>query len=95
VPRYLVERAIPAGLDLLSSNGSGRAIEQVLACYSDRRVHWIHSFVSVDQTRMFCLCNAPGPEAIRLSSRAGGLPVERIFEISVLDPFSTRMIDPK
>jgi hypothetical protein len=51
-------------------------------------VTWIHSYVSADSTKSFCVYDAPTPEAVRLSAQANDLPVDRITEISVLDPLA-------
>jgi hypothetical protein len=47
----------------------------------------VHSYVSDDKTRTFCVYDAPTPEAIRTSADHNGLPVERITEVRVLDPY--------
>ena len=48
---------------------------------------WVHSYVSADKTRTFCVYDAQTPEAIRQVARRNGLPVEAITEVSVLDPY--------
>lgn len=48
---------------------------------------WVHSYVSTDRQSTFCIYDAPNPEAIRLTARANGLPVDRIVEVCVLDPY--------
>lgn len=60
----------------------------LIACNSDRSVTWLHSYVTEDGRRSFCIYDAPSPEAIRLTARSNGLPVDRIVEISVLDPYA-------
>lgn len=44
--------------------------------------------MSSDRKTSFCIYDAPSPEAIRLTARANGLTVDRITEISVLDPYA-------
>jgi hypothetical protein len=46
--------------------------------------------VSDDKKRTFCIYDAPSPEAIRRTARRNDLPVDRITEISVLDPYFYR-----
>lgn len=60
----------------------------IIACNSDRNVTWVHSYVSIDRRMTFCVYDAPSPEAVRLTARSNGLPVDRITEISVLDPYA-------
>jgi hypothetical protein len=50
-------------------------------------VTWVHSYVTSDRSKSFCICDAPSPEAIRLSARNNHLPVDRITEVNVLDPY--------
>jgi uncharacterized protein DUF4242 len=50
----------------------------------------VHSYVSDDGRRTFCICDAPDPEAIRQAGGQTGLPVDRITKASVLDPYFYR-----
>jgi len=69
-----------------------RRLRGIVSCNSDRGVTWLHSYVSTDRLMSCCVYDAPGPESIRLASRANGLPVDRIVEISILDPFPFHLI---
>jgi hypothetical protein len=90
VPRYVVERALPDGLRVpVDSEGEQQCLE-VVGRNADEGVTWIHSYVSEDRTRMFCLYEAPTPEAIRRTAARNDLPVERITQIRVLDPYFYR-----
>jgi len=64
-----------------------RRLRGIISCNSDRGVTWLRSYVSSDRGTSFCVYDAPGPEAIRLAARSNGLPVDRIVEISILDPY--------
>jgi hypothetical protein len=75
----------------MGQEGKGR-LGGIISGNSDRGVTWLRSFVSTDRLMSFCLYDAPGPEAIRLAARANGLPVDRIVEISVLDPYPFHLI---
>jgi hypothetical protein len=87
MPRYLVERTFADGLEMPAGQRGEQALRSIVACNSDRHVWWVCSYVSADRRTAFCLYDAPSPEAIRLTSRANSLPVDRIIEISVLDPY--------
>jgi hypothetical protein len=54
---------------------------------ADLGVTWAHSYVSQDKTKTFCIHDGPSPEAIRKAAESNGLPVERISQVSVLDPY--------
>lgn len=82
-----MERTFPEGLDIPPGADGEIVLRSIVACNSDRRVTWVHSYVSRDRQVAYCIYDAPSPEAIRLTARANGLPVDRIVEVSVLDPY--------
>ena len=43
--------------------------------------------MSEDRRRLFCVYDAPSPEAIRRSAVRSGLPVDWITSVRVLDPY--------
>ncbi|MGH8926439.1 MAG: DUF4242 domain-containing protein [Acidimicrobiia bacterium] len=88
MPRYLVERSFPAGLEVPAGPVGRKALHSIVACNSDRNVTWVHSYVSIERGKTYCLYDAPSPEAIRLTAQTNGLPVDRITEVSVLDPYA-------
>lgn len=87
LPRYLVIRTFLTELEVpIGREGTAR-LGGIIACNSDRGITWLRSYVSTDRRMSFCIYDAPGPEPIRLAARANGLPIDRIFEISILDPY--------
>jgi hypothetical protein len=88
VPRYLVERTFSDGLLVPPGEEGRRLLGSIVVCNTDRDVTWVHSYVSVDRHKTFCVYDAPNPEAVRRTARSNGLPVDRITEISVLDPYA-------
>jgi tRNA1(Val) A37 N6-methylase TrmN6 len=87
MPRYLVERTFPDGLAIPMTE-EGRAIcRTVVANNAEDLVTWVHSYVTPDGTRTFCIYDAPSPEAIRRAARRNNMPVDRITEVRVLDPY--------
>jgi hypothetical protein len=90
MPRYLVERSFPQGL-AIPMNADGRAaLDGVIAANADHGVTWVHSYVNPERTETFCIYDAPSPEAIRKVADRNGLPVGRITQVSVLDPYFYR-----
>lgn len=85
--RYLVERTFADRFGVPPGPDGRRKLERIIACNADRNVVWVHSYVSADRCTMFCIYDAPSPEAIRLTAQTNGLPVERIVEVDVLDPY--------
>lgn len=88
MPRYLVERTFPEGWEIPGGPEGRRVLALLVACNSDRSVTWLHSYLTDDGRKSFCVYDAPSPEAIRLTARSNGLPVDRIVEVYVLDPYA-------
>jgi len=90
MPRYVVERNFPEGLGTTSGDEDVLFWEQVVAKNVDGGVTWIHSYVSDDRRKTFCVYDAETPEAIRKTAARNGLPVEQITQVRVLDPYFYR-----
>ncbi len=87
MPRYLVERTFPEGLGLTADGPGRKAVEGVAAANAEDVVTWIHSYVSLDKGTTWCIYDGPSPESIRHAAERNGLPVDRISEVRVLDPY--------
>lgn len=84
MPRYLVEREFHEDW-----HDGGDLEERCLHILERNRdeVTWLHSYVSEDRKRLFCIYDAPSPEAIRKSAVSSGLPIDSITSVRVLDPY--------
>jgi len=90
MPRYVVERIFPDGIGV-AAGAEGIALSPaVVERNADEGVTWVHSYVSEDRQKTFCIYDAPSPEAIRKTAARNHLPVDRITQVSVLDPYSYR-----
>jgi len=87
MPRYLVERTFPEGLNIPMNPVGARVVQSVVAANAEQGVTWVHSYVTPDRKQTFCVYDGPSPEAIRLVAKRNSLPVDRITEVSVLDPY--------
>jgi hypothetical protein len=87
MPRYVIERDFPDGLIIPVDAGGAEACLGVVEKNADQGVTWIHSYVSQDKKKTFCVYDGPSPEAIRNSAKKNSLPVNRITEVRVLDPY--------
>lgn len=87
MPRYLIERTFPDGLQIPVTDAGSAMCLNVVDNNTDENVTWIHSYVSDDKKKTFCIYDAPTPEAIRKVANRNNLPVERITEVRVLDPY--------
>jgi hypothetical protein len=77
--RYLVERTFEAP--------PAFPVAAILERNAEAGVTWLCSYVSDDGRTVFCLYEARSPEAIRSAAVRNGLPIDRIHEVSVLDPY--------
>ena len=88
--RYIVERTFPEGLEIPVTDVGARACAMVVTNNAKAGVTWVHSYVSQDHRKSFCVYDGPNPEAIREVAGANSLPVDSITEVSVLDPYFYR-----
>jgi hypothetical protein len=87
MPRYVVERTFPQGLHIPLNADGISACSTVVGNNTDENVTWVHSYVSDDKGKTFCVYDAPTPEAIRRTAQRNDLPVDRITQVTVLDPY--------
>lgn len=90
MPRYMVERTFDGGLHIPVNDDGAATCMNVVGGNADLGVTWVHTYVSDDKNKTFCVYDAPDPEAIRKAAEHNGLPVDRITKVSVLDPYFYR-----
>lgn len=87
MPRYLVERTFPDGLAIPMNDEGAQVCLTVVGNNAVEGVTWVHSYVTDDKGKTFCIYDAPSPEAIRTAAERNGLPIDRITEVRVLGPY--------
>ncbi len=87
MPRYLIERTFPEGLRIPLNADGARSCMGVADRNAEDGVTWVHSYVNEDSTSTFCIYDGPSPEAIRRAAERNNLPIDRITEVRVLDPY--------
>jgi len=87
MPRYVVERTFPDGLHIPVNADGAQVCLAVVGKNSDEGVTWVHSYVTDDKHKTFCVYDAPSPEAIRKTANRNSLPVDKITQVTVLDPY--------
>jgi hypothetical protein len=87
MPRYMVERDFSEGLHIPTNDEGAKACRTVVDTNLADGVTWIHSYVTSDAKKTFCVYDGPNPEAIRRVATKNSLPVSKISEIRVLDPY--------
>ena len=76
-PRYIVERTFPEGLHIAVAADGAELCRTLTQRNAEQDVTWVHSYVSDDKRRTFCVYEAPSPKEIRKAvapQRAAGRP---------------------
>ena len=87
MPRFVIERLFKEGLEIPATSDGAQLCGSVVQRNSQEGVTWLHSYVSGDHTRTYCVYDAPSQEAIMRAAERNNLPVSRITEVRVLDPY--------
>jgi uncharacterized protein DUF4242 len=87
MPRFIVQRTFPHGLNVIPNENGAKAMQSIVGRNLEKKVTWVHSYVSLDKSRTFCVYDAPDENAIREAATCNGLPVDQILEVRVLDPY--------
>ena len=88
MPRYLVERTFPDdGLIIPMGEMGAQMCNLVVSNNAQDQVTWVHSYVSEDKLKTYCIYDGPSPEAIRQAARRSRLPIDLITEVRILDPY--------
>ena len=85
--RYMVERIFPDGLAIPMTEEGATVCFGVVDRNAEVGVTWVHSYVSEDKKKTFCVYDGPSPEAIRRAAERNQLPVQSITRVQVLDPY--------
>lgn len=88
--RYIVEREFVDGLEIPVTAEGAETCMAVVDQNADSGVTWIHSYVSEDKRKTYCVYDGPSPEAIRRAARSTNLPITQITKVNVLDPYFYR-----
>ena len=75
------------GLEIPAAAAGAELCLAIVERNAEEGVTWVHSYVSEDRRKTFCVYEAPSPEAIRKTAARNGLPVDRITQVRVLDPY--------
>jgi hypothetical protein len=87
MPRYMVERSFPDELTIPIDELGTRMALSIVDNNTHEMVTWIHSYVSEDKLKTYCIYDGPSPEAIRQAAKLNHLPIDSITEVRVLDPY--------
>jgi hypothetical protein len=74
---FMIERNFAAALNL-----SEKDLQAVVDINTLVGVKWLHSFLSADKRKTYCLYEAESGDAIREAARRAGLPADIIIELA-------------
>ena len=87
MPRYMVERTFKGGLEIPVNAEGAKVCMAVVGTNAGDGVTWVHSYVSEDKTKTFCIYDGPDEDSVRRAAERNQLPVDSITPVSVLDPY--------
>jgi len=87
MPRYLIERTFPETPALPGPEAAAQVRQTFIENNALAGVTWVRSYVVAERRKSFCIYDASSPEAVRRAAVRNGLPVDRITEVRVLDPY--------
>lgn len=90
MPRFMVERTFPEGLRIPMTDDGANACASVVGNNAKEGVTWVHSYVTDDLRKTYCIYDGPSADAIRKSAQSNNLPIDSITPVRVLDPYFYR-----
>jgi len=90
MPRYLIERTFDESAKILIDNNGEKDRLSFINNNFECNATWLHSYVSDDRKKTFCIYEAPTPEAVRRAAGRNKIPIDKIIEVSVIDPYICR-----
>ena len=84
MPRYLIERDLPPGLDAGDVDDAARRAIAVNATMPG--VRWLHSNLAIDRSKFFCEYEAPDAGSVREAARLAEIPCDTVTEVTVVAP---------
>lgn len=85
--RFVVERYYPEGLLVPISDEGAKDMNRIVDNNAELGVTWLHSYVTEDKSKCFCIYDAPDSEAVRRAAEVNDLPIGGITRVRVLDPY--------
>jgi Protein of unknown function (DUF4242) len=74
---FMIERNFGEALNVSPADAKA-----VVAINSQLGVKWLHSFLSADKRKTYCLYEAENGDAIREAARRAGLPADIVIELT-------------
>ena len=81
---FVIERQFAEKLDPSAFQAAG-----IRAVNDEVGVRWVHSFLSADKKKTYCLYEAASPDALREAAERLGIPADLIVEVDQITPLAT------
>jgi len=81
MPLFLIERQFAEKLEL-----DAEGLTAIQSVNEEVGVDWVHSFLSADQRKTYCLYQAACAEDIREAAKRANLPADQVIEVSKVVP---------
>jgi hypothetical protein len=84
MPRFVIERNLPAGL---TEDDVDEAVRRAIGANATLPgVRWLHSHLALDRSKFFCEYEAPDEAAVRESARLAQIPCDTVTEVREVEP---------
>lgn len=85
MPVYMIERTFADQLEMTGDDAT--LLEEI---NGEEGVSWMHSFLSADRRRSYCLYEAPSADAIIAAAKRAGIPADVVTEVNRITADSFR-----
>jgi hypothetical protein len=83
----MIERTFPAGLHIPTTSEGTGVVGKVVEKNAAGGVTWVHSYVTSDKKKTYCIYDGPDEAAVRAAAERNGLPIDSVTPVTVLDPY--------
>lgn len=87
MPRFVIERTFADGLRIPMTDAGAQSCLSVVANNAKGGVTWVHSYVTEDLKKTYCVYDGPSAEAVREAAQRTNLPIDSVTSVRVLDPY--------
>ena len=85
--RFFATASHPEGLHVPASVNGALICTMVVDRNASKGVTWVHSYVSNDRMKTYDIYDAPNESSILEVAELNKMPVDKIMEVRVLDPY--------
>lgn len=87
MPRFVIERTFSDGLRIPMTDAGAKSCLSVVDANAKGGVTWVHSYVTEDLKKTYCVYDGPSAEAVREAAQRTNLPIDSVTSVRVLDPY--------